>query len=51
MKILHCSALIPVLFTELTFSAFARTDLSDLDHSLDWGLLSKSAATVWPHQH
>ena len=44
IKILHWSALIPVLFTDLTFSAFAWTNLSDLDDSLDWGFVKK----VWP---
>ena len=44
IKILHWSALIPVLFTDLTFSAFAWTDLSDLDDSLDWGFVKY----VWP---
>ena len=45
IKILHWSALIPVLLTDLTFSAFAWTDLSDLDDPLDWAFVT----WVWPH--
>ena len=39
IKIMNWSALIPVLLTDLTFSAFAWTDLSDLDDLLDWAFV------------
>ena len=45
-KILHWSALIPVLLTNLTLSAFAWRDLSDLDHPLDWAWAFVN--WVWP---
>ena len=39
IKIMNWYALIPVLLTDWSFSAFAWTDLSDLDDLLDWAFV------------